>query len=71
VWGDAAVKMRVADIDARTALGRPGAATARLKRTGAEKPNTRAELYEEVKRRKHPGRSKTGRLELLRGLRRR
>src|SRR5215216_6161382 len=36
----------------RTALGKQGAAVARRKRTGASSPKTRAELYEEAKRRK-------------------
>jgi hypothetical protein len=54
----------------RSALGKQGAAVARRKRTGGAKPKTRAELYEEAKRREIPGRSKMGRAELLRALRR-
>ena len=52
----------------RTALGQQGAAVARRKRTGASSPQTRAELYEEAKRRNLPGRSKMGRDELARAL---
>jgi hypothetical protein len=52
----------------RTALGRQGAAVARRKRTGGSEPKTRAELYEEAKRRNLPGRSKMGRAELARAL---
>ena len=52
----------------RTALGKQGAAVARRKQKGGSKPKTRAELYEEAKRRNIPGRSKMGRAELLRAL---
>jgi hypothetical protein len=52
----------------RTALGKQGAAVARRKRTGGTSPKTRAELYEEAKRRNLPGRSKMGRAELARAL---
>jgi hypothetical protein len=52
----------------RTALGKQGAAVAARKRTGAKEPMTRAELYEEAKRRNLPGRSKMGRAELARAL---
>jgi hypothetical protein len=52
----------------RTALGKQGAAVAQRKRTGAAGPKTRAELYEEAKRRNLPGRSKMGRDELARAL---
>ncbi len=52
----------------RTALGKQGAAVARRKRTGGTAPKTRAELYEEAKRRNLPGRSKMGRAELARAL---
>ena len=52
----------------RTALGKQGAAVAARKRTGARGPKTRAELYEEAKRRDIPGRSKMGRAELARAL---
>ena len=52
----------------RTALGRQGAAVAKRKRTGGSTPKTRAELYEEAKRREIPGRSKMGRSELARAL---
>lgn len=55
----------------RTALGKQGAAVAQRKRTGASTPATRAELYEEAKRRDLPGRSKMGRAELARALGRR
>jgi hypothetical protein len=55
----------------RTALGKQGAAVAQRKRTGASEPRTRAELYEEAKRRNLPGRSKMGRDELARALGRR
>lgn len=54
----------------RAALGRQGAAVARRKRSGASGPKTRSELYEEAKRRDIPGRSKMGREELLKALRR-
>jgi hypothetical protein len=52
----------------RTALGKQGAAVARRKREGGAEPRTRAELYEEAKRRDLPGRSKMGRAELARAL---
>jgi hypothetical protein len=52
----------------RSALGRQGAAVASRKRTGASRPKTRAELYEEAKRRNLQGRSKMGRAELARAL---
>lgn len=55
----------------RTALGKQGAAVAARKRTGAKGPKTRAELYEEAKRRNIKGRSKMGRAELARALGRR
>jgi hypothetical protein len=54
--------------ETRTALGKQGAAVARRKRTGGSSPKTRAELYEEAKRRDLPGRSKMGRAELARAL---
>lgn len=54
----------------RTALGKQGAAVAQRKKTGGTSPKTRAELYEEAKRRDIPGRSKMGREQLLRALRR-
>lgn len=53
---------------ARSALGEQGAAVARRKRTGAAGPKTRAELYEEAKRRNLSGRSKMGRAELAQAL---
>jgi hypothetical protein len=53
---------------ARRALGKQGAAVAKRKRTGGRTPKTRAELYEEAKRRNLPGRSKMGRAELARAL---
>lgn len=52
----------------RSALGRQGAAVAQRRRTGDAGPATRAELYEEAKRRNLPGRSKMGRAELARAL---
>ena len=52
----------------RTALGKQGAAVAARKRTGSRTPKTRAELYEEAKRKDLPGRSKMGRAELARAL---
>ena len=52
----------------KTALGQQGAAVAQRKRTGASGPKTRAELYEEAKRRNLHGRSKMGRDELARAL---
>ncbi|HWM02689.1 MAG TPA: plasmid stabilization protein [Actinophytocola sp.] len=52
----------------KTALGKQGAAVAQRKRTGASGPKTRAELYEEAKRRNLHGRSKMGRDELARAL---
>jgi hypothetical protein len=52
----------------RSALGRQGAAVAKRKRTGGSQPETRAELYEQAKRRDIPGRSKMGRAELARAL---
>jgi hypothetical protein len=51
----------------RTALGKQGAAVAR-KRTGAESPKTRAELYREAQRKDLPGRLRMGRAELARAL---
>jgi hypothetical protein len=55
----------------RTALGKQAAAVAKRKRTGGSSPKTRAELYEEAKRRNIAGRSKMGRVQLLRALGRR
>lgn len=55
----------------RSALGKQAAAVARRRRTGDTTPKTRAELYEEAKRRDIPGRSKMGRAELLHALGRR
>jgi hypothetical protein len=52
----------------RTALGKQGAAVAQRKRTGSSSPKTRAELYEEAKRKGLQGRSKMGRDELARAL---
>lgn len=52
----------------RTALGKQGAAVAQRKRTGGSSPKTRAELYEEAKRKGLQGRSKMGRDELARAL---
>jgi hypothetical protein len=66
----AARKRTIAHLPAktRTALGKQGAAVARRRRTGASSPKTRAELYEEARRRNLPGRSKMGRAELARAL---
>lgn len=55
----------------RTALGKQGAAVAARNRTGGSTPKTRAELYEEARRRDIPGRSKMGRAELAKALGRR
>jgi hypothetical protein len=55
----------------RTALGKQGAAVAARKRSGGTTPKTKAELYEEAKRRDIPGRSKMGRAELARAVGRR
>ena len=55
----------------KTALSKQGAAVAKRKRTGGSEPKTRAELYEEAKRRNLAGRSKMGRDELARALGRR
>jgi len=52
----------------RTALGKQAAAVAKRKRTGSAHPKTRAELYREAQRRNLPGRSKMGRVQLLRAL---
>jgi hypothetical protein len=52
----------------KTALGKQGAAVAQRKRTGGRAPKTRAELYEEAKRREIAGRSKMGRDELAKTL---
>ena len=52
----------------KTALGKQGAAVAQRKRTGGSSPRTRAELYEEAKRRNLQGRSKMGRDELAKAL---
>ena len=52
----------------RSALGKQGAAVAKRMRTGGTSPKTRAELYDEAKRRNLPGRSKMGRDELARAL---
>jgi hypothetical protein len=52
----------------RTALGKQGAAVAQRKRTGGTTPKTRAELYEEAKRRNIAGRSKMGRADLAAAL---
>ena len=54
----------------KTALGKQGAAVAQRKRTGGSEPKTRRELYEEAKRRDLPGRSRMGRDELERALKR-
>jgi hypothetical protein len=63
-------KRSIAHMPAKTrrALGKQGAAVAARKRTGAAAPKTKAELYEEAKRKNLPGRSKMGRAELARAL---
>jgi hypothetical protein len=63
-------KRSIANLPAktRTALGKQGAAVAKRKQSGGDSPKTRAELYEEAKRRGVPGRSKMGRDELARAL---
>jgi hypothetical protein len=57
--------------ETRSALGKQGAAVAKRKRSGGAEPKTRAELYEEAKRRNLPGRSRMGRAELARALKHR
>lgn len=52
----------------KSALGKQGAAVAQRKRTGANTPKTRQELYDEARRRGLNGRSKMGRDELARAL---
>jgi hypothetical protein len=52
----------------RTALGKQASAVGKRRRGGGSHPKTRAELYEEAKRRDIPGRSKMGRAQLLRAL---
>jgi len=52
----------------RTALGKQGAAVAQRKRTGSSKPKTKAELYEEAKRKNIAGRSTMNRAQLQRAL---
>jgi hypothetical protein len=52
----------------KTALGKQGAAVAQRKRTGGSSPKTRAELYEEARRKDLPGRSTMGRDELAKAL---
>ncbi len=63
-------KKTIANLPAktRTALGKQGAAVAKRKRTGSSGAKTRAELYDEAKRKDLPGRSKMGRAELARAL---
>lgn len=63
-------KRSIAHLPAKTrsALGKQGAAVAKRKRRGGTAPKTRAELYEEAKRRDLPGRSRMGRDELARAL---
>lgn len=53
----------------RSALGKQGAAVAQRKRQGGSAPKTRAELYEEAKKKGIPGRSRMGRDELEKALR--
>jgi len=54
----------------KTALGKQGAAVAQRKRTGSSEPKTKQELYDEAKQRGIAGRSKMGRDELAKALRR-
>ena len=54
----------------RSALGKQAAAVAQRKRTGGAQPKTRAELYDEARRVGLKGRSRMGRDELERALRR-
>jgi len=54
----------------RTALGKQGAAVAQRKRTGGTSPKTRQELYREAQRLDIAGRSKMGRVQLLRAVQR-
>ncbi|HVV74497.1 MAG TPA: hypothetical protein VHC43_00560 [Mycobacteriales bacterium] len=63
-------KRSIANLPAktRTALGKQGAAVAARKRIGGKGPATRAELYEQAKRRNIRGRSKMGRDDLARVL---
>jgi hypothetical protein len=63
-------KRSIANLPAktRTALGKQGAAVAKRKRSGGSSPKTRAELYEEARRKGLPGRSRMGRDELARAL---
>ena len=49
-------------------LGKQGAAVAQRKRSNGSSPKTRAELYQEAKRKDLPGRSKMGRAELAKAL---
>jgi hypothetical protein len=66
----AASKKTIAHLpkETRSRLGKQGAAVAQRKRTGADAPKTRAELYELAKQRGLPGRSTMGRDELARKL---
>jgi hypothetical protein len=68
--GAARAKKSIASMpkSTRTALGKQGAAVAARKRSGGSTPKTRAELYEEAKRRHIPGRSRMGRAELAKAL---
>ena len=52
----------------KTALGQQASAVRQRNRRGGSGPKTRAELYEEAKRKNLPGRSKMGRDELARAL---
>ena len=68
--GAARAKKSIASMpkSTRTALGKQGAAVAARKRSGGSTPKTRAELYEEAKRKDIPGRSRMGRAELAKAL---
>ena len=65
-------KRTIADMPkkTRTALGKQAAAVARRKRTGGTSPKTRQELYREAQRLDIAGRSKMGRVQLLRAVQR-
>jgi hypothetical protein len=52
----------------KKALGQQASAVRQRNRSGGNAPKTRAELYEEAKRKNLPGRSKMGRDELARAL---
>ena len=65
---EAAADLQALESERVASLGKQGAAVAQRKRTGASTPKTRAELYEEAKKKDLPGRSKMGRDELAKAL---